>query len=401
MKICIIGIGRVGLPLAMHFAKKGIFTYGIDVDLKKIEGLKKGEMPFLEKGGPELLEKVIGHNFYPTNDFSKVKECDGIILTLGTPVDDFMNPDFSQIDSCLNSIIKHLKQNQILILRSTVSPGSTGYVKNYIETHTSLRVGKDFYLAFCPERIAEGKALKELEELPEIVGGVDVISTKKAVELFKTIKEEVYPTNSINAELLKLFTNMYRYINFAIANEFMVISEEWGANIYEIVELSNKNYARGGPKIPGFAAGPCLFKDGFFLTSNIPFPDLISASWKINETLPAYLIQKAKKLKEIKGKNCVILGMAFKANNDDDRASLSYKIEKIFKREMAQVKTHDIYRDGENFEEIIKDADFLVIATAHDEYKKSLDFYKKLIKKDCVIIDIWNVFKMGSAVFRC
>ncbi|MFA5049582.1 MAG: nucleotide sugar dehydrogenase [Candidatus Micrarchaeia archaeon] len=401
MKICIIGIGRVGLPLAMHFASKGVFTYGLDVDLKKIELLKKGEMPFLEKGGPELLKQVIGKNFHPTNDFSKVKDCDGIILTLGTPVDDFMNPDFSQIDSCLDSIIKHLKENQVLILRSTVSPGSTEYVKAYIEKNTNLKIGINFYLAFCPERIAEGKALKELEELPEIVGGVDPASTQKAVEIFKSIKGEVYPTNALNAELLKLFTNMYRYINFAIANEFMVISEEWGANIYEIVELSNKNYARGGPKIPGFAAGPCLFKDGFFLTSNIPFPDLIAASWKINETLPAYLIQKAKKLKEIKGKKCAILGMAFKANNDDDRASLSYKIEKIFKRELAEVKTHDVYRDGINFEETIKNADFLIIATAHDEYKKSMEFYKKLIKEDCVIIDVWNIFKMGSAVFRC
>jgi UDP-N-acetyl-D-mannosaminuronic acid dehydrogenase len=261
-------------------------------------------------------------------------------------------------------------------------------------------VGKDFYLAFCPERIAEGKAFEELESLPEIVGGVDAESGKKAAELWKSIGKEAYVTTSINAELLKLFTNMYRYINFAIANEFMVIAENWGANIYEIVELSNRNYPRGGPKKPGFAAGPCLFKDGFFLTSNIPFPDLISTAWTINERLPAYLIEKAKALKETKGAKCAILGMAFKADNDDDRASLSYKLKKVFRRELADVHTHDVYQNGPDFWPVVKNADFLVIATAHKEYKKPLDEYRKHMKKGAVVIDVWNVFGKKSAVFK-
>lgn len=401
MKVCIIGIGRVGLPLAMYFASKRVFAYGIDIDENKVSMLKEGKMPFLEKDAPELLKKVIGKAFEPTTDFSKVSDCDAIILTLGTPVDEFLNPDFSQIDSSLKSLSSHLKEGQVLILRSTVSPGSTNYVKNFIEKERGFKVGENFFIAFCPERIAEGKALKELEELPEIVGGIDKKSTEKAVEVFKLLKDEVYSTNALNAELLKLFTNMYRYINFAIANEFMVIAEDWGADIYEIVELANKNYPRGGPKIPGFAAGPCLFKDGFFLTSNIPFSDLISTSWKINENIPAYLIQRAKKLKEIKGSKCAVLGMAFKANNDDDRASLSYKVKKIFERELADVKTHDVYKNGLDFEETIKNADFLVIATAHNEYKKPLDYYKKFVKEGCVFIDIWNVFEKNSVIFRC
>ncbi len=401
MKVGIIGIGRVGLPLAMYFASKGIYTYGMDIDQGKIAMLKEGKMPFKENGGPELLKQVVGKTFEPTADFSNVKNCGALILTLGTPVDEFLNPDFSQIDACLKSIRPYLQKNQVLILRSTVSPGSTGYVKNYVEKNCGFVVGKDFFVAFCPERIAEGKAIKELEELPEIVGGIDEESTKHAVGVFKLLKSEVYPTNALNAELLKLFTNMYRYINFAIANEFMVIAEDWGADIYEIVELANRKYPRGGPKIPGFAAGPCLFKDGFFLTSNIPFSDLISTSWKINENLPAYLIQRAKKMKQIKDAKCALLGMAFKANNDDDRASLSYKIKKIFEREMATVKTHDVYREGKEFEQVLGEADFLVIATAHDEYKKPLEYYKKFIKQDCIIIDIWNVFGKNSVVFRC
>ena len=400
MKLAIIGIGRVGLPLALVFASKGIRVFGIDIDLQKLEKLKKGNMPFKEEGAQQLLESVINSQFEPTDDFSKVNECEYVILTLGTPVDEFMNPDFSQIDNSLEKIIPYLRENQTLVLRSTVSPGSTEYVKGFIERKTKLIVGENFYLVFCPERIAEGKAIEELEKLPEIVGCLDKKSAEKGKFLFKKLKDEVYTTTALNAELLKLFTNMYRYINFAIANEFMVIAETLGANIHDIIELSNKNYPRGGPKKPGFTAGPCLFKDGFFLTNNIPFPDLISASWRINENLPGYLIQIAKKLESIKGKKAVILGMAFKANSDDDRASLSHKIKKIFKRELAIVVTHDVYQNGPKFEEFIKDAEFLVIATAHDEYKKDLEYYKKFIRKGCIVIDIWNIFKKDSIVFR-
>ena len=401
MKVCIVGIGRVGLPLAMHFASKGIQAYGVDIDAKKVEMLKAGKMPFKEDGAPELLRKVVGKKFIPTTDISVIADCDAIILTLGTPVDEYLNPVFTQITGVLENIIPHLKKGQTLILRSTVSPGSTNYVKSFIEEKRGFSIGRDFYVAFCPERIAEGKAIAELESLPEIVGGADEKSGQMAAEVFKAAGKEVYQTSSINAELLKLFTNMYRYINFAIANEFLVIAEDWGANIYEIVELSNKNYPRGGPKQPGFAAGPCLFKDGFFLMEKIPFPDLITTAWKINETLPAYLVQKASALKPIKGKKVAILGLSFKANSDDTRASLSYKMKKIFLKELAEVKTHDVYIDGPAFEQAIKGADFLVIATAHNEYKKPLPYYLAHMKKDAVVIDVWNIFGKQSAVFKC
>jgi UDP-N-acetyl-D-mannosaminuronic acid dehydrogenase len=227
MTVCIVGIGRVGLPLALYLASKGIETHGLDIDQKKVALLKEGKMPFKEDGAGPLLQSTLGKKFFPSTDFSAASKADTIILTLGTPVDEFLNPDFSQVHGSLDMLLPHLRKNQLLILRSTVSPGSTGHIKTYIEQKSSFSVGKDFYVAFCPERIAEGKAIEELERLPEIVGGVDEASTAKAVAFFKGFKAEVYPTSSINAELLKLFTNMYRYINFAIANEFMVISEEW------------------------------------------------------------------------------------------------------------------------------------------------------------------------------
>jgi len=399
LKACVVGIGRVGLPLALFLASKGVSTCGLDIDEEKVGKLKQGKFPFLEEGGQRFLEANLGKRFEPTTDFSRAADSDYIILTLGTPVDEFLNPDFSQLEKSLDSLMPHLRKGQTLLLRSTVSPRTTDYVKDLLERKKGFAVGKDFFLAFCPERIAEGKAFEELERLPEIVGGADEQSGKKAAELWKSIGKEVYVTSSINGELLKLFTNMYRYINFAIANEFMVIAEDWDANIYEIVELANKNYPRGGPKRPGFAAGPCLFKDGFFLTSNIPFPDLISTAWTINERLPAYFVEKAKALREIKGAKCAILGMAFKADNDDDRASLSYKMKKVFKRELADVHTHDVYQNGPDFWATVKDAEFLVIATAHKEYKKPLEEYRKHMKKGAVVIDVWNVFGRKSAVF--
>jgi len=400
MKLCVVGIGRVGLPLSLYFASHGIPTIGLDVDKSKIELLLAGKMPFIEEGAMPILKETLGKTFFPTAEFSKIAEADVIILTLGTPVDEFLNPDLSQITASLEAMLPYLKRGQTMILRSTVSPGSTEFVRQFLEKNKGFAVGKDFFVAFCPERIAEGKAFNELATLPEIIGGVDEESSKKASEVFRPLNKEVYTTTALNAELLKLFTNMYRYINFAIANEFMVIAEEWGADIYEIVELSNKNYPRGGPRVPGFAAGPCLSKDGFFLMEKIPFPDLISTAWKINETLPAYLVEKAKQLKEIRGKKCAILGLSFKANHDDCRASLSYKVKKLFLKEHAVVSTHDVYMHGPNFEKEIEGADFLVIATAHNEYKKPLEYYQKHLNSGAVVVDVWNIFGKNSAVFQ-
>jgi UDP-N-acetyl-D-mannosaminuronic acid dehydrogenase len=401
MKVCVVGIGRVGLPLALYLASKGIESHGLDVDGKKVEMLKKGTMPFPEDAAGVLLTKTLGKSFFPTTEFSAVSKVDTIIMTVGTPVDEFLNPDFSQIHSSLDTLLPHLHEGQLLILRSTVSPGSTEHIKNYIESKSSYRIGKNLYLAYCPERIPQGEVLQKIDKIPEIVGSIDEESAHKAVAFFKTFKEDAYPTAAINAELLKLFTNMHRYINFSIANEFMVISEEWGANIYEIADLANRKYPPGGPKLPGFTAGPCFFKDGFFLLESMPFPDLIISAWKINETIPGYLIQKAKKMKSMKGAKCALLGMAFKANNDDQRSSLSHKIKKLLQKEMADVHMHDIFKDGNDFDNHIKGADFLIIATAHDGYKKPLGYYQKLIKKDAVVIDIWNVFKKNRVIFRC
>lgn len=402
--IAIIGTGRVGLPLALVFADKGFKVYGIDVNQEMIALLKKKKMPFIEKGAGSLLKKHINKNFIPTSDSSIVGKSDYIILTLGTPVDDNMNPSLVQIDTALKSISPYLKPGQVLILRSTVSPKTTEYVANFLRKLKKIKVGKNFYLAFCPERIAEGKAIKELCQIPQIIGGINKESSLKAAELFKVLGIKYWATDAVSAELAKLFTNMYRYINFAIANEFMILANKYGKDIYEIVNLVNKDYKRGGLALPGLTGGACLFKDGFFLISDIPFTDLISTSWRINETIPLFLIENISKRINLTDKKTVILGAAFKANIDDTRESLSFKVKKALEREGARVVMHDplIDKFKGDLNMVLKNANLVFIAANHDYYINNLSAAKlaNLADKNCIICDVWNIFKTNKIIFN-
>jgi len=399
--ISVVGIGRVGLPLALFLAEKGLKVYGLDIDQQKLDILSKKTMPFMEEGAAPLLEKHVGKSLIVSSDFSNIAKSKIIILTLGTPVDENMNPSLTQIDRALAVARPHLRSDQLLILRSTVSPGTTDYVKQYLEEE-GFKVGQNFYLAFCPERIAEGRSLMELAEIPQIVGGVDRNSAQRAAEFFKGLGIQVNIADSVSAELAKLFTNMYRYINFAIANEFMILAGNNHRDIYQIVDLVNKNYRRGGLALPGLTGGPCLFKDGFFLIGDVPFADLIATSWKINESIPLFLIKKVRERTKLQGKKAVLLGLAFKAEIDDIRESLAFKVKKALERERAKVFLHDPYVPGyqNDLDQTLKDADLIFLATNHNFYKK-LDIKKvrKLVSKNCVVCDVWNIFKTNKIIF--
>jgi len=405
--VSVIGIGRVGFPLALVLADKGFLVYGIGKDFSHIEKINSGEMPFIEQGAPSLLKKHLKKNFFATTDYSYIKKSDYIILTLGTPVDENMNPVYEQITSAIEKAKQYLKPGQTLILRSTVSPQTTNYVKSLIEDMGKIKVGENFYLAFCPERIAEGKAIEEIISIPQIVGGVEKKSTKKAGDLFRNMGVLVIETDAVSAELAKLFTNMYRYINFAMSNEFMVLANNYHRDIYEIVNLVNFKYKRGGLALPGLTGGPCLFKDGFFLISDLPFMDLISASWKINESMPLHLVKMVRERMKLEKKKVALLGLAFKPEIDDIRESLSFKVRKALLRERAEVVLHDPYvkdyvnqRVEKDVYKAIEKADLLFIATNHKKYL-SLDLKKirELVKENCIICDVWNVFKTDKIVF--
>lgn len=403
--VTVIGIGRVGLPLALVLADHGFFVHGIDKNQTTIDKLKKKIMPFMEAGIREL-KTHIGKNFFPTTDYSVVQKSDIIILTLGTPIDENMNPVLDQINEALREMIPFLKKGQLIILRSTFSPNTTTYAKEAIEMKTKLKVGRDIYLAYCPERIAEGDAIREIKEMPQIIGGNDPISSRRAVKFFSSFNVKCLVTDAKSAELAKLFTNMYRYISFAIANEFMVLAESYNRNIHEIVNLVNSDYKRGGLAIPGLTGGPCLFKDGFFLINENPFSDLITTSWKINEAIPLFLVKKLKERIKLKNKRVAILGLAFKPEIDDIRNSLSFKAKKALVREHATVVLHDPYVKHYEEQEVLRDlsealenVDAVIIATRHKEYIKNKDKILKTLSKRTLICDIWNVFEVNKLVF--
>lgn len=397
----VVGIGRVGLPLALYLSDHGHTVYGLDIDQEKVNSILRHQLPFMEDGAQELLDKYVGKTFLPSTNFEKLAKAQNIILTLGTPVDENMNPSLVQIDKALETSRPYLKKGQLLILRSTVSPGTTDYVRSYL-TELNFKVGQDFFLAFCPERIAEGRSLQELGEISQIVGGADRQSSKRAADFFKSLAIEVNVADSISAELAKLFTNMYRYINFAIANEFMILAGNHHRDIYHIVDLVNRNYKRGGLALPGLTGGPCLFKDGFFLIGDVPFADLIATSWKINESIPLFLIKKVRERTKLEGKKAVILGLAFKAEIDDIRESLAFKVKKALERERAKVFLHDPYVPGyqNNLDEVLKGADLIFLATNHNFYKKlDITNVRKLASITCVVCDVWNIFKTNKIIF--
>lgn len=398
--VAIVGVGRVGFGLSLAFARAGLRVLAIDSDPERVRGLLDGKVPFIEEGAEALLGEVLGKSFFPTENIAQVAEAESIVLTLGTPIDQHMNPLFTQIDRVLEGIRPHLHSGHLIVLRSTVSPGTTEHLARVIDRTTPWTVGKDIFLAFCPERIAEGHALQELSEVPQIVGGLHEGSSQRAAELFGKLTPKIWTTDSRSAELAKLFCNMYRYIDFAIGNEFMMIARQHDREFHEIVDLINRDYKRGGLKAPGLSGGPCLYKDGFFLISRTPYTELIAGAWKINETVPAYLIDEIRKVKQLDGARVAILGLAFKKNIDDRRNSLSYKAKKVFEAEGAEVHLSDPFIPSEPLEEAVRGADVIFLAMNHDEYESlSLERLRSLANGDAVICDIWNIFRTNKIIF--
>jgi UDP-N-acetyl-D-mannosaminuronic acid dehydrogenase len=397
-KVAVVGVGRVGLPLALYLAETGMTIHGIDVDEKRIAALRTKLMPFMEQGASELLEKHTGKGFHPTTDVGAIGHVDTVIVTLGTPVDEHLNPEFEAIERIFTSFKPHLRDGQLVILRSTVVPGTTEFVSRKLKEWGL----KGIFLAFCPERIAEGKSLEELPEIPQIVGGIDGPSRDRAMAFFEGLVGPVFGTDARSAEIGKLFCNVYRYVDFAIGNEFMMIADMFDRDIHEIVDLVNRGYRRAGIKRPGFTGGPCLYKDGFFLIERTPYPDLLTTAWKINESVPAYLIEGlAKRMGTLENKVVAVLGLAFKREIDDTRNSLAFKAIKILGRRGAAVLRHDPYVKPVELDEVLTRADAVLVCTDHDVYKKlGAKGLTAKTRKGTHVADVWNVFGRGKVFFE-
>lgn len=399
--ITIVGMGRVGLPLAVAFAQAGFRVKGVDVEPARRSAIQLGKLPFHEPGCEEPLRKAVtaGRLTVHASPTEAVPDADAIVLALGTPLAEDLRPDYTQIRAAIAELAPHLRPGQLLVQRSTVSPGTLlKVVRPYLRELLPEKADR-LLLAACPERIAEGKAMVELANLPEIVGGVDKASTEAAAALFQSLnpRKLVHRTDPTSAELAKLINNVYRYVNFALANEFAILSEQFGTNIHEVLDMVNREYPRGNVPRPGPAGGPCLSKDGYFLVEELTMPDFVLLAWKLNDSAPAHVVRRLEDRLAgagvgLAGAQVALLGKAFKRDSDDVRQSPAIRIRDILLREGAEVQAHDPFLPGPTLEEILTGAQAFVLATNHSFYD-SLDPHEvaALLDEPRIGMDCWGV----------
>jgi UDP-N-acetyl-D-mannosaminuronic acid dehydrogenase len=382
------GCGHVGLPLGLAFARKGHQVDLVDTSAERVAMVNAGKMPFDEDDADALLAEVLrsGH-VKATTDRSVLEDASAIIVTIGTPVDEYLDPSVREFDRSLTDLLTLVRPGQLLVLRSTVFPGMTDRLGRQLE-----QMGRaDVDLAYCPERIVQGKSLIELEQLPQLVGGTTPRAAERAAELFRLICPKVIFLKPIEAELAKLFCNAWRYLNFAISNQFYVTASHFEADYHRIFQAMREDYPRMQSLArPGFAAGPCLLKDTMQLGAfNHGSFVLGQAAMMINEGLPYLLVQEIKQKYPLAYMTVGVLGMAFKPNSDDPRSSLSYKLRKVLLMECRRVLCTDPYvPDSEltPLPEVLDRADLLIVGTPHDCYR-GLKFRQPVIDITATIKD--------------
>ncbi|MCC5466661.1 nucleotide sugar dehydrogenase [Pelosinus baikalensis] len=392
--ICVIGgCGHVGLPLSIALAERGKKVIVYDINTESVNTVRQGNMPFHEKGAGEVLQKVLADSTLKLSDSPNViSDSEIVIMIIGTPVDEHLNPKFQVMIDSVNQCIPHFRNGQTLILRSTVYPGISERVNDWLR-----EAGLAMNVCFCPERILEGEAMAELYSLPQIISSFTPEGLQKCRDLFGLLTDELVEVQPTEAELAKLFTNVWRYIKFAVANQFYMIANDYNLDFYNVHHAVTHQYDRAKdlPKA-GFAAGPCLFKDamqlGAFNNGNFY---LGHSAMLVNEGLPNYVVQKLKAKYLLKNMTVGILGMAFKGNSDDIRESLSYKLHKILQVHAGKVLSEDPYVTDASLlplAKVIEEADILIIATPHKQYRELN------VPENKIIVDIWNVLGRGGLI---
>lgn len=377
------GCGHVGLPLGLVFASRGARVTLLDVDAAKVDSVNHGQMPFMEAGAGDVLKAVVGTQLDATLDDSCLGEAGTVITVVGTPVDKYLNPTVNELYKNVDHLLCRMKEGALLVLRSTVYPGVTKLVYDRIQA-----LGQKVHIAFCPERISEGRALEELVKLPQIVSAFEPEARQRARSLFSTITSSIVQLPPLEAELAKLFTNSWRYLNFAISNQFYILAQSYGLDFYRIHDAVTRDYPRMKSFArPGFAAGPCLLKDTLQLaafTGNNFF--MGHAAMLINEGLPNFIVGQLRPL-GLAQRRVAILGMAFKAESDDKRDSLSYKLRKLLEVEAREVLCTDPFVKDSTLvplDEAVHRADVIILGAPHSAYR-SLTF-----PPDKIVVDVWK-----------
>ena len=380
------GAGHVGLPLSLAFVHAGLRVGVLDVAEDTLARVGAGHMPFMEPGAPELLDEALRSGRLELGSSgTMLSRADTVIVVIGTPVDEFLSPSMSALDEVIRDLVAHVREGALVVLRSTMFPGTTGRVAQAMRD-----AGRSVDVAVCPERIAEGHAVEELTTLPQIVGADDERAGDRAELLFRHLADRIVRTSTREAELAKLFTNTWRYMKFAVANQFFTIATDAGVDYARVLQAIRTDYPRAADLPgPGFAAGPCLFKDTMQLAAFTPdhFP-MGHSAMLVNEGLPGWIVARMeRRYGPLRGRRIGLLGVAFKAESDDTRSSLSYKLRKLLIREGATVDCTDPYARNPDLlplEQVLETAEILVIGAPHRPYR-DLDLAGR------EVVDVWGM----------
>jgi len=385
------GCGRVGLPLGIALAARGLSVVLYDIDAAAVGRVNAGEMPFAEEGAaPMLAEALATGRLRATTDAAAAGLAEALVVVVGTPVDEHLNPDLGAVPRAIERCAGHLRDGQLVVLRSTVYPGVTALTEKLLAAK-----GLAVDVAFCPERIAEGRAMTELFTLPQIVAARTPRALDRAERLFRHLTDSVVRLEPEEAELAKLFTNTWRYLKFAAANQFWMMANDFGLDFARIRHAVAHDYPRAADlPMPGFAAGPCLLKDTMQLAAfNRNNFVLGHSAMLINEGLPLYLVSRLEDRFDLSELTVGILGMAFKGGSDDSRDSLAYKLRKILTLKARETLCTDPYVKDDRFlplDDVLKRADLLVIAAPHADYAE--------LDTDKPVIDMWGLTGQGVLV---
>ncbi len=396
--VSVIGCGRVGLPLALSFADRGLRVLGVDKSPEILGAVRAGRMPFDEPGAPGVLART---QVDWTDRVADAALADHIVITLGTPTFSHIEIDLSDIRTVLDDLLPHLRAGQSLTLRSTIAPRTTEFVAGYVAKHRGFDIGTELFVAHCPERIAAGCFFEEIVSLPCIVGGVGERSGAVVGALFEVFGAPIVQTTPVQAELAKIWTNILRYATFALPNLLMMDCEQYGANVFDVIELINHDYPRGGMAQPGFTAGTCLRKDFAFSEERSHAPGMLLAVSRVNESVPLFLVEGlTRRLGSLSGRKVAVLGLAFKSGTDDERDSLAHKLVRLLERELADVAIHDPHVPTPTLEldEAVAGADAVVVATNHPGFRThaTLQAITDGAAVDALVVDPWNCWGAGQ-----
>lgn len=387
------GAGHVGIPLVLAFAEAGMTVNVNDLNEQNLATLRSGKLPFIEHGAAPLLAKALADKrLIFTSAPSAIGRAGPVVITIGTPVDEFLNPVQKAVQDCVDDLLPFMTDGQLLVLRSTVYPGTTAWLASYLD-----RLGRKLKVAFCPERVVQGHGIKELRAMPQIVSGTSKEAEEEAVALFDKISPELVVIKPLEAEFAKLFSNAYRYIEFAATNQFYMIAKSAGADYHAIMRAMKHNYPRmKSLPGPGFSAGPCLFKDTMQLAAYARNQfGLGHAAMQVNEGLVLQLVEDLRHAYDISKMTIGLLGMAFKAEIDDTRASLSYKLKRTLHMSAGAVLTTDPFVTGDPtllpFDDVVARSDILILCTPHSAYADA-DLKGK------PVVDVWGFLKNANVV---